>query len=263
MSGPHDLGRRRDVVLHLHIYKNAGSTVDRLLEQHFGDAWMTIDGPLHDFFLHQSELDFLVRRRRHLLAVSSHHARLPIPQSEAVRYRPLVLLRLPDLRYASVWRFERARTDPFLHASAAQRLGFKEWVEEQLRTRRLSNQQAYLLSFGHDERVPQHHPGQFDRAAGNLAALEVVGLVERFDASLDAFERAYGPIFGPRAAAAPRVNATAVPASIGEQRAWVSDLLGEVLYEDLLAANLDDLHLYEAAERRLQERAGGPRSEVT
>jgi len=37
--------KKRNVLLHYHIFKNAGTTFERVLDENYGDRHMTFDGP--------------------------------------------------------------------------------------------------------------------------------------------------------------------------------------------------------------------------
>ena len=97
----------RSVILHYHIYKNAGTSFDHVLSHSFGDRHEAFDGPYPFFVIDQEQLDRTIMRRPGAVAFSSHQIVLPPPSS--VDYRPLsaIFVRNPFLRIASVYRFKR------------------------------------------------------------------------------------------------------------------------------------------------------------
>ncbi|MHC4588862.1 MAG: hypothetical protein ACYTAQ_05875 [Planctomycetota bacterium] len=48
-----------------------------------------------------------VRERPDVIAFSSHQARFPVPTDDAVEFHPIIFLRHPITRVASVYAFER------------------------------------------------------------------------------------------------------------------------------------------------------------
>lgn len=97
----------RKVIVHYHIYKNAGTSFDHVLDHNFAGRHETFDGPFPFFTIDQEQLDRIILRRPHTVAFSSHQITLPAPSS--LDYRPLcaVFLRNPFLRIASIYRFKR------------------------------------------------------------------------------------------------------------------------------------------------------------
>jgi hypothetical protein len=91
----------RRIVVHYHIFKNAGSSVDRILEGAFGDRWATLEGATATSLLRPGDLSAFARERPELQAVSSHLLRPPAPAGLDVL--PVVLIRHPLDRAFSVY----------------------------------------------------------------------------------------------------------------------------------------------------------------
>jgi hypothetical protein len=126
-AAPRPIGTDFPVLIHFHIYKNAGSSIDRLLAESFGDAWTTFEDPSHDI-IDCHRLRRLLAARPGLRAVSSHRFRAPLPCRSA---RPMVMLRHPVDRARSIYHF--ARRDPTQHDHAVARNGsFADYVEHYL-----------------------------------------------------------------------------------------------------------------------------------
>lgn len=97
----------RTVILHYHIYKNAGTSFDHVLTHSFGEGHELFDGPFPFFSIDQEQLDRIIMRRMRTVAFSSHQIILPPPAS--LDYRPVsaIFVRNPLLRIASIYRFKR------------------------------------------------------------------------------------------------------------------------------------------------------------
>jgi hypothetical protein len=119
--------RQRPVLIHFHIYKNAGSSIDRLLAESFRDAWTTYEDSAQDI-IDCRQLRVFLTARPDLRAVSSHRFRAPLPYRTA---RPIVMLRHPVDRARSIYQF--ARRDPTQHDHAVARCrSFADYVEHYL-----------------------------------------------------------------------------------------------------------------------------------
>ncbi|MBB1498721.1 hypothetical protein [Paracoccus sp. MC1862] len=97
----------RTVILHYHIYKNAGTSFDHVLTHNFGDRHELFDGPYPFFTIDQDQLDRIIMRRPQAVAFSSHQILLPPPSSIGYRALAAIFLRNPFLRIASIYRFKR------------------------------------------------------------------------------------------------------------------------------------------------------------
>jgi len=186
----------RQVVLHYHIFKNAGTSVDAILRDCFADGFMTVDGPVPEFFINQTEVNVMVRNRAQVKALSSHQIRLPVPTDRRLAYCPIIFIRRPELRIQSMWRFQRSRNDSHPATRLAKQLDFADWVRFHLEERAqapLMNQQSLLFSFEYDRRTPVNHPDILDRAIANIDSLPFVGIVEHFEESMKMYQRLYQP----------------------------------------------------------------------
>ncbi|MEX0345401.1 MAG: hypothetical protein AB3N20_10800 [Rhizobiaceae bacterium] len=240
---------KRPVILHFHTFKNAGSSVDAVLQQCFPDAWANFDGPVPEFFIHHSELEIIARNRSQLKAISSHQIRLPVPQSQKVEFLPIVFIRRPELRIASIWRFQRQRHDNHPATLLAKQLSFREWVVHNLAKKlpqATDNGQTHLFSYDLDKRRRVREPGALERAIRNLEELPLVGIVEKFDQSMKLFEALYQPKipeFQYQSVGAR--NATGdVNLSEDKQLEQLREDLGCDLFKELQAANAVDIELY-------------------
>lgn len=260
MPQAHGPRKRPPVILHFHTYKNAGTTVDAVLKRCFPGAWANFDGPVPEFFIHHSEIANIAINRPHLKAISSHQIRLPNPNVPGIEFLPIVFIRRPELRVASIWRFESRRTDDNPDTVFARQRGFRDWLAQSLQKRvahSVSNSQSFLFSFSHDRRPYRSDGGIFERAKHNLAAVPFVGVVEHFDESMRIFSRLYSPQvpeFQFEGVEAQNVSA-AEDRSIEEQLAAIEDEIGTDLFRELHARNAEDIALHDSALLKLSSLA--------
>ncbi|MFC0342332.1 hypothetical protein [Paracoccus niistensis] len=102
----------RTVILHYHIYKNAGTSFDHVLTHNFGGRHELFDGPFSFFTIDQDQLDRIIMRRPNAVAFSSHQIVLPAPSSLDYRALAAIFVRNPFLRIASIYRFKRGPERP-------------------------------------------------------------------------------------------------------------------------------------------------------
>lgn len=240
----------RHVLLHYHVFKNAGTSVDAILKDCFGDGFMAVDGPVPEFFINQTEVNVMIRNRAQVKALSSHQIRLPLPNDRRIEYLPIIFIRRPELRIQSMWRFQRSRNDTHPATRLAKQLDFPDWVRFNLEQRRNSpilNQQALLFSFQYDQRTPASHPAIIDRAIDNVRDLSFVGIVEHFEASMKIYERLYQPLVPElEFDGVPQLNRSAGEDLPGKEKiARVEKELGAGLFSELSERMCLDLELYE------------------
>jgi hypothetical protein len=258
-------------LIHYHIYKNAGSSIDRLLRDSLGDAWTTFEDPTGGDIVDCNRLREFLAEHPNIRAVSSHRARPPLPTPSA---RPLVMLRHPIDRARSVFCFARLdRTQPD-HAIA--RTGnFRRYVEHFLPRRDtgvvIRNYQVVHLSAAsvRCDNIQLAHATASDliQAKALLAEWRVFGLVRQFAESCRLFNAHYGGAFPQLRLYDIHENvSTDVTLSDMDALNLARDELGPATFERLMDANRLDLELYLFAQQLFAEHirlvAGQPREGV-
>lgn len=236
----------RPLILHYHLFKNAGSSVDVILRHNFPDSWVQAEGGPHDWPSH--EVAAFIRSRPDVAALSSHGALLPVPALPGVAVYPVLFVRHPIDRVRSVYLFERAQEHNSEGSRAAKEHDFAGYVLWRLgreRDRVIRDFHIYRLAMG-----TSPIGNELVRANGVMNLLPFVGIVERFDESvalMAKFLRDAKPDFEGGTA---RVNLTQDPAeSVEERLAIIRDELGVTVYTQLMRANAGDLVLYADAVR--------------
>lgn len=250
----------RFVVVHYHIFKNGGSTIDSILEREFPGAFATLHGAEASAALDQEHLESLLRRHPGVAAVSSHHLRYPKPAIRDVIIFDCCFLRHPLERLDSLYRYLRniATVDPLCHR--ARRMNardfFRDMVSESPHL--VSDVQVTQLALSGAFTRPAHS-GDLERAAAIFCDAAIPGLVEMFDESLVAAEYFLRPAF-------PCVTWEYVPQNVSRASEMASllraensqdrlaRLWGGDVYEDLLRLNRLDLELFERAQGEIRRR---------
>lgn len=161
------------MIIHLHIPKNGGQTLNSILRRYYGDGFREMyrrDAPGR--FWTPDEVGVLMREHSTALAIASHELRYPLPPLSGVNYQYVTFLRHPVERIVSLYYFERRQNaDDLAHRSRA---SLQEYLDRLIETNAVNAWQCRHLTGGTD----------LERGKQVLRSLDVVGLVERFDASL-------------------------------------------------------------------------------
>ena len=117
--------KERNVIIHCHLSKNAGTTFDSSLKRTFGSKFIDHrdDNSMREggsYLLHFLSLNLNIQ------ALSSHHTPLTLPHIESIELLPAIFLRHPIDRIGSVCEFERKQDAQTPGAVNAKRLSFPE-----------------------------------------------------------------------------------------------------------------------------------------
>ena len=250
----------RVVLVHYHIFKNVGVSVDASLKASFGTRWTEFEGAhAHDVQSSDQLADFL-RSNPNILAVSSHLARPPLPWDGCL---PVVFLRHPLLRARSVYEYTRRdATRPF--SDIARENGFAGYIRWALGHERgsivIRNYQVVHLSRASwrckDILDTEAGPTDLEEAKALLTGWGVAGIVEAYALSIKTFQALYGSFLPGLEFKDVRINATSSEhGSIQEQIEQSRDLLGRALCDDFMDVNALDMALYKHAARILDRAA--------
>lgn len=168
----------RTIILHYHLFKNAGTSLDQILKRNFGSRWVTREFPMAGDD-NSAQLAEWIRSEPEAVAFSTHTGIGPVPEVEGVDIVSVMLLRDPVARIRSAYRFERNQEAETWGAQLAKAHDLQGYVEARLARpgdRQCRNFQTHRLAAV----VPGDAP-ELDRARQALSRLSVVGLVEEFD----------------------------------------------------------------------------------
>lgn len=237
-----DVGAGRKVIIHFHNFKSAGTSIDYILQRNFGGRWMAWeenDDP--------AAITALIQKRPSLKAISSHTVAIRLPESPGIQFFPIVFLRHPIDRAVSMYRFyNQYRRHPGQEAEQARQTdlpGFIAWQLERGRDYR----NYYTMRLSQWNTGPEaSEQGEFERARRALLELPFVGLVDQFDASLSRLADYLGPDFPGFQIYSVQANVTAkTEVPLDQRLGKLRKDIGDTVYEQLNAANRDDIELYE------------------
>ncbi len=186
----------RHIILHNHLFKNAGTSVDHILRQNFQGRWISREFPDNDPS-NTAKVAAWITGNPEIVAFSSHTIQSPLPRMKGVRIIPIVMLRDPVDRIASAYRFERVQDAETRGAQLARQNGFAGYVHARLSTagdRQCHNfQTARLAALSADPIADE-----FDRACAAVAEIVqmgVLGMVADFDTAMTRLSDVVRPHF--------------------------------------------------------------------
>lgn len=234
----------RTIILHYHLFKNAGTSVDHLLKESFGPNWLTQEFPAADNN-NTALVEKWIADTPDAVAYSSHTMLGPLPRVPGVQVVPILLLRDPIARIRSAYRFERNQEADTWGAKLAKEHNFEGYVRARLERsgdRQCRNFQTSRLA----SLVPGEAP-ELDRAIRAVSLIHtqgILGIVHHFDNFLDTLKTRLSGLF--QASPQNPVHANVSRKIPLEEH----DALSKILRD----SNRDDLKLMERAQVMLDGR---------
>ena len=248
--------RTRYVIVHYHIFKNGGSTIEYILGRAFPGRFATVHGSDPDATLDAADLVEFVGQHPGIAAVSSHHLRYPKPLSRRTVFFDWCFLRDPLARlYSTYHHFRRSDADS-LCARWARSYSPREFamrlIDEaphqvsEVQVTQLANAGAFTRPADEQD---------LERATAVIRDMAVPGLVEMFEESLVVAEYYLRPAF-------PALRLEYVPQNVGqgtprapaESGEYWGGVWGKELYERLVRMNEMDRELVRRAKREILRR---------
>ena len=246
------------VLLHCHLFKNAGTTIDWALKRSLGCGFVNHRRDRAMIKGGMRYVEKYLALRGYVMAVSSHHMPFdPVFESQRFRYWHIIMLRHPIARSASVYQYEKIQPPASLGARMAKKhdmRGYFQWRMQDDAPVVIRNfQTRYLAGRKHPARKLQDL--DFDTALMRARLPNVlVGFVERFDESMVLFESILREHFRKLDLAHVKQNQNHTRPK--DSIAYLREALGETLFLKLNAENALDLRLYETLAAEFEARIG-------
>lgn len=246
----------RFVLLHYHILKNAGSTIEEILERNFPAAFARFDTPDPDTLISNDELLTFLRANPHVAAVSSHQIRHPVPTAPGFLFFDLCFLRDPLDRIRSTYDYFRKRPAVGVEMSDlanALDLGpFTAHLVEQCPWT-ISNVQVNLLSNGVIDDPPK--PEDLELAASRMLATSFLGVVDRYEESMAVGRhRVRMPFPNLDCSHAPVNVSRGLEGTLEERTEKFREACGEQTFSELMRLNELDFELLRRARAEIDRR---------
>jgi mannosyltransferase OCH1-like enzyme len=178
----------RTVILHYHLFKNAGSSLDASFKDWLGDKkWATKEfpGALNP---NRQQVRQWIIDNPDVVCFSSHSAHLPPPEIEGVRVIPILFIRHPLDRILSAYAFEKKQGADTLGSVIARNTTLSGYLEIFL-----SQKNWHQVSNFHCQRLAAYFelPDKtlVERAVMAVDALPFIGVVEDYAGSITRLQR--------------------------------------------------------------------------
>ena len=252
-------GKSRFVLVHNHIFKNAGSSIDWALKKNFGDNFL--DHRDDDLMRRGAAyLGPYLENQKNIRALSTHHLTLPLPDISKVNILQIMMFRHPIERVTSVYSFERkqieATTPGAIHA---QKFNLNDYILWRMRPdvgATIRNFHVLKSLPPKIQRLEAYTSEDVSSAKRYLKSIKLLGLVEKFDESMVLFEHVVGRLGRniDLSYVKQNVNQDYLGLNREERINNLRSQIDDYTFNLLVANNEQDLELYAWVEREFMAR---------
>jgi hypothetical protein len=242
----------RTVILHAHIFKNAGTSVDNILKHNYGKQF--VDHRESDKLVEgkQAFLEDYFRQNSKIVAFASHHLPLPLHTIPGLDYCIIMMLRHPIIRVGSVYRFEHTQRVNNPSVKAAKRYDFADYVRWHLDQGYKTFCNYFIRYCTSAVNEPLTDELRLNYALEQSKHFSVLGVVERFAESMTVLQKNLAANGLDFQVIQSRKNVTDQSSEHqGDKLARIEQALGESLYATILEHNKEDLLFYQHSMQQL------------
>lgn len=237
--------KRHSIILHHHLFKNAGTSVDHILKQNFDQLWNEKEFKVPNRLSNSDLVRSYMIANSDYSVFSSHtgHGSLDFGIEDTSIY-PIIFIRHPVLRALSAYDFEKKQTVETDGSILAKSNSFEDYIKV-----RLGRQNDYAFKNFQARRLA-HFTGKRiidleKQSWATVESLPFIGLVEEFKKSMHEMALyLQGPFPDFKVYEAHKNVTSKVPKSIEEKLNEVSDLLGEETFMNLVRHNEIDISIH-------------------
>ena len=252
----------RHVILHMHVFKNAGTSLDYILQHSFKEGWLDFHAQSTSWDSVKIELIAKVKSTSDLMAVSCHEIYLPLPKSENIVLHPICMIRHPVDRLYSAYNFTRNAPEGTFslndeNVRLSKTLNFKKYLENLIKEKSalINNYQTMRFSEGLAESNNSHQYvvtfEDYEYARNFISSKVFCGVVDRFEASLILFSETVDNYFPDFLVIPAFENVSSMPSvSFDTRLEKIKEEIGD-LWGELTDLNAYDFQLYEVVNRNL------------
>ncbi len=239
----------RNVIVHYHLFKNAGSSIDHLLKFNFGDKWLAYDSDSAGGTIPCDGLEKLIADNPSNVAFSSHQIIPPLPQIAGNVY-PIVILRDPIDRVKSAYLFEWKKQLGLDEPKGT----LEDYIKQKFANRRhnsIEEFQTIRMSNQHKGRFQSHDSIDdselLEHAINFIKSLSFIGIVDDFERSVELLIEFLQPAFPDFKNREFKSNVLQdLSLSQEQKREQIKQELSAEMFEQVISRNKLDEELYQA-----------------
>ena len=247
------------MILHCHIFKNGGTTIDNILERNFGVSAIKLESSRRDFLSSGQIIDTV--HQQSPSSISSHTLGLPVPDSDSITFIPLIMIRHPLDRLGSMYAYFKQKTKNLNNSKfypLAKQRPFKEFVKILLKSGIDSSfvnlqSQFFLGNYNPPKYLSEK---SWDLVVENTQST-CIGVLDRFDDSMVLWEDRLKKNFPNISLAYSKANVShGRTQNISERLNDMKNELGSELVAEFEKRNKFDYRLYHLALKRIDFEIG-------
>ncbi len=245
----------RKVILHYHLFKNAGTSLDAAFKENFSEEkgeWVTKEFPNQPAANREQVRQWILDNPQ-AKCFSSHTALLPLPKFEDIEVFPVIFVRHPIDRIASAYSFEKKQGADTFGSVLARNTSLKGYIETRLS---LKNDKQCRNFHAQHFRIEQ--PANSKQSVSDiLGELPFIGLVEQYGDSLEVLNRLLKEFgFKNLTLNAFNQNVSRENSMLKDKMEMIKSTVSEDFYDKLKAINELDFVIYQLIAERYSSQFG-------
>jgi len=245
----------RKVILHYHLFKNAGTSLDAAFKENFSEEkgeWVTKEFPNQPAANREQVRQWILDNPQ-AKCFSSHTALLPLPKFEDIEVFPVIFVRHPIDRIASAYSFEKKQGADTFGSVLARNTSLKGYIETRLS---LKNDKQCRNFHAQHFRIEQ--PANSKQSVSDiLGELPFIGLVEQYGDSLEVLNRLLKEFgFKNLTLNAFNQNVSRENSKLEDKIEKIKSTVSEDFYDKLKAINELDFVIYQLIAERYSSQFG-------
>jgi len=245
----------RVVLFHFHLFKNAGTSVDKILEMNFNNKFIKKEFPFYPYKSNISQVTEWIKKEIDKVAFSSHTARIfdffRFEKETDIKVIPIIFIRHPFIRIHSAYHFEREKQKNIeaLGPVIAKNTDLKGYIEirwfipNDNQTKNFHIIRIADLFFEEEGSI-------IEKAMKAIGSLPFVGLVEKFDNSIKKLETLVRQYFADFKTEFFEENVQfGLQFSLKDRLELIKKEVGETFFKKFYEMNKDDIMLWEKVKK--------------
>jgi len=238
----------RKVILHYHLFKNAGTSLDAAFKENFSEEkgeWVTKEFPNQPAANREQVRQWILDNPQ-AKCFSSHTALFPVPEFDDIEVFPVIFIRHPLDRIASAYTFEAKQKVDTFGSVLARNTSLEGYISVRLsltQDRQCRNYHTFRLATC----TQKSQEAELLSALTTMESLPFVGLVEQYNQSTERLNIALNKSGFKNINLKPQQKNQSSNSSIGLQDKIESlqKKLSPIVFSKLLEANENDSKIYE------------------